>query len=232
MKKRTKVLLIALCAVVLAASTVIGTLAYFTSKVEIVNTFTVGKVSLTMDEAITDENGVASDPVNNRGSSGNKYRLLPGNSYTKDPTVTVKGGSDASYVRVIVIANNRDTLQAIIDNDKNGIDGFADYLLGRDDNWECMTANYKDAEHLAKDEIAFELRYRTDSGEKTTTRSELDQVLPAVFTGFKVPDAVNAAEIDELNDLTLKVEAHAIQVSGFENNEDGAWAAFEAQING
>ena len=186
MKKRTKVLLIALCAVVLAVYTAIGTLAYFTSKVEIVNTFTVGKVSLAMDEAITDENGVASDPVNNRGSSGNQYRLLPGNSYTKDPIVTVKGGSDASYVRVIVIVNNRDTLQAIIDNDKNGIDGFRDFLLGRDDNWECMAVNYKDAEHLANARYSISV---TESGIVTSVNAV--QFMNALFLILVTPSGIS-----------------------------------------
>ena len=222
-------LIIVLSAVVLTVSTVVGTLAYFTSSVEIVNTFTVGKVALKLDEAVTDENGVAED-VTFRTESGRNYKMLPGNSYYKDPTVTVKGGSDASYVRVIIAVNNADVINAIVEAEKNGLDGkFEGFLIGWDkDNWEYV-GRYDNVE---EGEIGFELRYRTDSGAKITTASDADQKLPTVFTGIRVPGAINAQELAAIQDLSVRTEAHAIQASGFDNNEDGAWAAFEAQMNG
>lgn len=51
MKTRSKALLLSLCAVLLVAASVFGTMAYLTSNDSVVNTFTVGSVSITLDEA-------------------------------------------------------------------------------------------------------------------------------------------------------------------------------------
>jgi len=59
MKTKSKALLLALCAVLLVAASVLGTMAYLTSRAEVTNTFTVGSVSITLDEAPVDENGEA-----------------------------------------------------------------------------------------------------------------------------------------------------------------------------
>lgn len=44
MKTRSKALLLTLCAVLLVAASVLGTMAYLTSTDEVTNTFTVGQV--------------------------------------------------------------------------------------------------------------------------------------------------------------------------------------------
>lgn len=44
MKTKSKALLLTLCAVLLVAASVLGTMAYLTSSAEVKNTFTVGKV--------------------------------------------------------------------------------------------------------------------------------------------------------------------------------------------
>ena len=65
MKTKTKALALALCAVLLVVSTVFVTMAYLTSKTDVVtNTFTVGKVTITLDEAKVDEYG---NPVDEDG---------------------------------------------------------------------------------------------------------------------------------------------------------------------
>ena len=55
MKKAKKALALVLCAVLLVAGSVMGTMAYLTSKDEVVNTFTVGKVGITLDEEDVDD---------------------------------------------------------------------------------------------------------------------------------------------------------------------------------
>ena len=57
--KKVKVLLLSLCAVLLVAASVLGTLAYLTSQDTVVNTFTVGKVKTTLDEADVHPDGTA-----------------------------------------------------------------------------------------------------------------------------------------------------------------------------
>lgn len=62
-----------------------------------VNTFTVGNVTITLDETDVDD----STPDVDRDTA-NTYRLVPGSSYTKDPTIHVAEGSEDCYVFVKV----------------------------------------------------------------------------------------------------------------------------------
>ena len=106
MKKRTKVMLTVLCAALLVAASVMGTMAYLTSKDNVQNTFTVGKLAITLDEADTNELGeklyVPDTTTLMPRVKANEYKLIPGRTYVKDPTVHVAPGSEASYVFVRV----------------------------------------------------------------------------------------------------------------------------------
>ena len=123
MKTKTKALLLALCAILLVVASVFGTMAFLTDTQTVENTFTVGQVHIKLDEAKVNAEG---KPLNTSGAvvddlanaarvstakgvatpAGNAYHLLPGQEYTKDPTVTVVGGSEDAYVRIIVTVNN------------------------------------------------------------------------------------------------------------------------------
>ena len=59
MKTKSNALLMTLCAVLLVAASVLGTMAYLTSTDEVENTFTVGNVKITLDESKVDQNGNA-----------------------------------------------------------------------------------------------------------------------------------------------------------------------------
>ena len=101
MKTKTKALALALCAVLLVVSTVFVTMAYLTSKTDVVtNTFTVGKVTITLDEA-----KVTADGEKVQGADRvkeNKYHLIPGHFYVKDPTIHVANGSEECWLFVKV----------------------------------------------------------------------------------------------------------------------------------
>ena len=88
--KRSKVLLTLLCAVALVVTSVFGTLAYLTDNEKVTNTFTVGLVDITLEETDIKSGG--------KTTTGNAYHLLPGHTYTKDPTVTVEAPSEDCYV--------------------------------------------------------------------------------------------------------------------------------------
>lgn len=124
MKKK----IVALCLVVglLAVSVIGGTLAYFTDTGKAINTFTVGKVDITLDEAATDLYGVAKED----GSRVqlNKYKLVPGHTYVKDPTVTVSKDSEPCYVYVQVRNEIASVLEElVIDGDVwTAVDGVTD----------------------------------------------------------------------------------------------------------
>ncbi len=99
MKKK----IVSVCLVVcLLATAIIGTtLAYFTDTAEVTNTFTVGNVDITLDEAKVGEDGQALD--SGERTTENKYHLYPGKSYDKDPTITVADGSEDCYLFVKVV---------------------------------------------------------------------------------------------------------------------------------
>ena len=102
MKTARKSLLIALCAILLVVASVMGTLAYLTSTTgTVTNTFTVGNLSITLDEAKTDEYGVEASPEER--VQANTYKLVPGHTYAKDPTVHVAANSEKCYVFVKVV---------------------------------------------------------------------------------------------------------------------------------
>lgn len=97
MKTRSKALLLALCAVLLVAASVLGTMAYLTSQAEVTNTFTVGSVSITLDEAPVDANG--KETTGGRVTE-NSYKLMPGHEYDKDPTILVAQNSEDCWLFV------------------------------------------------------------------------------------------------------------------------------------
>ena len=96
MKNRVmKPLAIALCAILLVVAAVATTVAYLTDTAEVKNTFTVGNVTITLDEAKVTAYGVkdGEDRV-----AENTYKLIPGHTYVKDPTIHVGADSESCYI--------------------------------------------------------------------------------------------------------------------------------------
>ncbi len=101
MKKAKKILVLLLCAVLLVGASIAGTVAYLTDTDNVVtNTFTVGEIEITLDEAMVDEYG-RKIPGAVRVTE-NAYLLVPGCEYVKDPTVHVKNTSEDCYIFVTV----------------------------------------------------------------------------------------------------------------------------------
>lgn len=109
MKKKS--ILVAAIAVMLVAALVVGgTLAYFTDKTETVkNTFTVGNVAIDLKEPSWKEN--------------ESHTLLPGASYAKDPTITVKEGSQDAYVFLKLDLNKYVSLINLM-----GVDAYKNHI--------------------------------------------------------------------------------------------------------
>lgn len=121
---KKKLMMAGLSAGLVAVVGVGGTLAYLSAQSKTVNnTFTVGSGFITDDEEHTglflDETEYTyneilkkNETTGERTEEGNKYQnLYPGNSLTKDPKVTMIGGSVESYVFVKV--DGVDELEAI-----------------------------------------------------------------------------------------------------------------------
>lgn len=238
MKTKSKALLLTLCAVLLVAASVLGTMAYLTSSAEVKNTFTVGKVEIKLDET---------DVTNPTGSrvTANSYKLMPGTTYTKDPTVTVKAGSEESYVRMKVTFNNAAALMEMLPSADNLEDYspaeialikkiapilFLTNYTAVDAGWLPEYAMFGMEKTLAdpnyfvydaaNDTVTYIFYYPT-----TVTATDKDIVLPAVFTEISLPEHVTGEQLAELNNFKITVVAEAIQAGSFADAAD-AWSHF------
>lgn len=206
--KMRKILAMACAMALTAAIAVGGTLAYLTSTTdEVVNTFTVGNVAITLDEAKVDpETGAAL--IDGGRVQANSYKLMPGHTYVKDPTVHVTAGSEDCYVRMFVKIENYDTLL-----EKMGTDAlpeeFADW---NKDYWAC--------ESYVMDGDNAVLEFRHDG--IVTDQSEI----PALFESITLPGTVT--DLTGLENVKIKVTAEAIQADGFAD-ADAAFNALNTQ---
>ena len=111
MKK--KIIALCLCIAMVTIAIASGTLAYFTDTKEQTNTFTAGKVAITLDEAKVklDENP-KSDTFGDLIADGTDrviapdnpepYHLFPAMDVLKDPTITLVAGSEDAYLAAII----------------------------------------------------------------------------------------------------------------------------------
>lgn len=95
--KKTLTIILAFALVI--AMSVAGTVAYLTSQDSVTNTFTVGNVAITLDEAEVDANG---DVTSAERVKANSYKLIPGHTYTKDPIIHVDANSEECWLFVKV----------------------------------------------------------------------------------------------------------------------------------
>ncbi|MBP3600504.1 MAG: hypothetical protein J6J30_05415 [Clostridia bacterium] len=210
--KCSKPLVLALCAVLLVTAVIFGTVAYLKDSAEVVNTFTMGNVHLKLDEAVVDENG---GPTGNRTETGNQYHLIPGKTYTKDPTVTVLKGSEKAYVRMLVTVNCYDELTTIF-----GDPFLPQYFVEGWDNTAWRTTGV-----ISKDENANTATYEFRYFETVKPEKNVDLVLDPLFDTLTVPSSMTGEQLKTIDDLEITIEAHAIQATGFAN-ADEAWNAF------
>ena len=211
MKK--KMMALVLCVALVAVAAVGATMAYFTDTQEVNNTFTVGNVRITLDETTVNELGEKTSDV--RTTKGNAYKLIPGHTYTKDPTVTVKKGSEKCYVRAIVTINKAQVLDAIFAS--NGGVNLSTILTGTDmEKWDYKGVT-KDADNDAR---IYTLWYK-----ETVKAVDSDVKLPALFEKLVVPKEMTNQNLASLKNFEIKVEANAIQADGFKDATD-AWNHF------
>lgn len=212
MKTRSKALLLTLCAVLLVAATIFGTMAYLTSTDTVTNTFTVGKVNIKLDEAKANPDG--SLVANAERVKANSYKLLPGHTYSKDPMVTVLSGSESSYVKMTVTFSKANELDAIFAPDGANLTSiFSGYDAA---NW-IAKGNTKDA---AANTRTYEFWYKEAVAAPTA-----DVALDALFDSITVPGTITGAQLATIGGMTITVNAYAIQADGFAD-ADAAWAAF------
>ena len=108
--KRTLITVVAM--ILVCVISVAATLAYlYDASEKVVNTFSVGNVEITLDEAAVNKYGELLDKDGNVWVTGktladrvtaNEYKLISGATYVKDPTVHVSATSEESYIFIKV----------------------------------------------------------------------------------------------------------------------------------
>lgn len=185
MKKTSKALLLSLCAVVLVTASVLGTMAYLTSTDEVVNTFTVGNVAITLDETDVDN----STPGEDDRDKANAYKLLPGHEYVKDPIVHVGADSEDCYLFVKVENEIADIEDASKSVESQMIK--AGWTVVDTDNGICVY------------------------GTTATPSVVNGGANVPVFENFTVSGTVDNTTLADYANKTITVTAYAIQADGF-----------------
>lgn len=204
-RRNTHMLLVlALAIVITLACAVGGTLAWLVSASDpVVNTFTYGDINITLTET---DNKVDGD----NDANTNKYKMMPGESITKDPKVTVIKGSEACWLFVK------------LDKSTNFVD-FMEYTM--EDGWVQL----KDENEAVVEGVFF----RAVSAEEAAGADKEFAVIKDNTVSVK--SEVTKEDLNALTDATypsLTITAYAVQQVGFEPEvTEGAAAPTEAQTN-
>lgn len=220
-----KTIAIVMLVVLVSAVSVLGTLAYLTASDSVQNTFTVGKVAITLDEAKVDANGAALTGDAAVRVKANSYKLLPGHTYAKDPTIHVEAGSEDCYIRATVTISNGAAWAGIVkkycDNDISKI------VTGMDEDLWYVYNSQLDA---ATGKLVITMIYKNESKDESLKRvwQQGDGNDLVLFTNIVIPGALTNEEIAAVNDTKIEIKAYAIQADGFANEAE-AWAAYPAE---
>ena len=175
MKK--KLILLSLAMLLVIAAAVGTTFAYLTDKDTARNTFTVGKVMIDLTE-----------------TTGKSYQMVPGCEIDKDPTVTVKKGSEKCWVFVKVEESQNPELAK-----------FLKYQV--DENWtQLMDGNTK------VPGVYYRIAEKSDDKQTFPVLKDNQVTVLDTVTKFDMA-GISAVQ------PTLKISAYACQYEGFYDPE-------------
>lgn len=137
MKKKLTAVALVVC--MLAIMLVGASLAYFTDKDQVANTFTVGNVKIDLYETKKDEDGktIVDNDGNPMRFDGITFddAIVPGRVFAKDPTIKVETGSQDAYIFLDMTINKYKSLCPVMAQD-----AVADTTIAytEDDFQACM----------------------------------------------------------------------------------------------
>ena len=186
MKKKAIVAVVALVLVLCCAMG--GTLAWLVdSTTEVKNTFTYGDINISLWEHELNEDGLtlSADVFTSEEQTG--FKMIPGNKIEKDPTVTVKADSEASWLFVKIV-------------ESNNFDDFMTYGVASD--WTQLTV---DAEGNAITDLVYYREVAATTADTDFAVLENDSVsVKKTVTKDMLKDSVFVAP-------TLSFTAYAVQ---------------------
>lgn len=194
MKTRNKALLTMVCAVLLVVASVLGTMAYLTSTAEVENTFTVGSVTISMDETDVDNSTDGKDR-----DTENNYHLLPGHEYTKDPIIHVASTSEDCYL-FVTVSNEIAAIEA------TGDTSVASQMEAK--GWKTVEGQTNLYVYIG-----------TAEGASAPLAVKADDNIP-VFEKIVISGSVDNTTLANYKNKTITVNAYAVQKDGFESKTD------------
>ena len=213
---------------VLALALIVGvaggaTFAWLTAKTDpVVNTFTVGNVAIKLDEAKVTTDG---KPVEGAARvKENEYKLLPGHTYTKDPTIHVDAASEDCFIRAKVTLTNAKEWIAIAT--KYADNKVENIIKGTDDNiwWVSQPAVDETANTVTYTFVYKNESHTDELGKRIWTSTDSKDLV--LFNEIAIPGGLTNDELAAVGSSKITVVAEAIQADGFAN-ADAAWKAFE-----
>ena len=230
MTMKKKIVIVALVVCIFAMSIASATLAYFTDEKSITNTFTVGNVEIKLDENAVEQaangNYVAKGTDRTETGFDVPTSLFPMQNISKDPTITVTGSENAYIGAVITIKNGADKANgadvskmltftgddpATVDAKAVNVDAFLVGLI----NANTATVTYKKVGTDVKVYVV-------------VTEAQAKDAKVVLFNSVQIDADWNNAEMANLSDLEIVVDAYAVQTAGMTN---GSLAALKAAFD-
>ena len=208
--RKLRKLILTLCSALLLVSLSVGmTVAYLTDKDTVVNTFTVGQVDITLDEAPVNTEG---EVIEGKRVTANTYHLLPGHEYTKDPTVHVTANSEDCYVYISVDNNGIEAIEAatgtVMGDGASKYKTVSEQILAKGWTWVTNDGNK---------------HYFYKAVPKSETVTDL-----VIFNNFMVSGDVTTTQLknyyDGVTNKNVTIVAYAVQQDGFTDFK-AAWNA-------
>lgn len=206
-----KVTSVLLAALLLVGCSIGATLAWLTATTnEVQNTFTVGKVNITLQEHKYVEGTNSLDP--SETTNANTYKLIPGKNMPKDPFVTVKANSEKCWLFVAIKEENN---PEIIDESATANDPAVQYGVN-DGTWK----------KLSDESIEFQEGYEVYFCVQDAVKADKNVYILKPY-GCNETDHKNGCVTinrkvtsENTGSPTLTFTAAAIQFDGFEYDED------------
>lgn len=200
MKKKS--ILLTLTAVVLALAVGVGgTIAYFTSTTEDVkNTFTVGNVAITLDEADVTYANDKWTAGEDRVQSNTYENVYPGAELPKDPTIHVADNSQQAYVAMKVVISKAAAWKALA-KDHASLNNLETVFEGYTEaDWTKIAATEQG------DNLVYV--YMWEQG-KVSAGADL-----TLFTAMNIPAELSSQEIATIDGFTVTATGYAVQAQG------------------
>jgi predicted ribosomally synthesized peptide with SipW-like signal peptide len=234
MKK--KIFAIVLCVAMLAIAVIGGTMAYFTDTDAQTNTFTAGKVDISLDEAIVEKNAagnlVATGSRTDETQTLQNYHLFPAMSITKDPTITVAADSEDAYIAAIVtITGDIYDLIGVAGYDNIDITKLASGGLMAKASTQVQGWNGLSMVYETDDCVIYQ---DADKANNTWTlyifmkAAQVANAKVVLFDTLTIPAAWDNAEMAKINGMNIVVNAYATQTNGFADCYTAITTAFES----